>query len=440
MAVVATMLIPQHAAYAHTVTFSPFATICPNSANGGLAYQASRNRFIVQCGGLLWSVDATTGGSTPFAQSCGLPSFVESSIAISTGLGGFPADFIYVAQGSTIFQIDPTGTACVLFANIGGGFIEKAAITFDYNSTAPFLNQLVAVKPNGDVVRVDSSGSTITPIASIGIGLNLFEDAVVAPPTFPGGLADQILTAAEFGGAVFAISSGGVVTFVASVRFSPDSLCILPPTILTAGAPNGIFSVQSDSLLYQAPASSFSGFGNNIVIGPENGGEIYTIDPSPAGFPKPVTIHPAVVGSSATCPSGNCFEQQMVCIVEKCPLTQGFWKNHPAAWPVSSLTLGGQTYTQPQLLTILNTATTGDASLILARQLIAALLNIANGSNPAQISSIITTADTLLIGCNLNLGPGCSVSPASTAGQAMVAAASVLDTYNNGQFTPNCQH
>src|SRR5205085_687709 len=38
-----------------------------------------------------------------------------------------------------------------------------------------------------------------------------------------------------------------------------------------------------------------------------------------------------------------------------CPLGQGFWKNHPGAWPVSSLTLGSQTYVQAQLLTILTT-------------------------------------------------------------------------------------
>src|SRR5437016_831768 len=65
-----------------------------------------------------------------------------------------------------------------------------------------------------------------------------------------------------------------------------------------------------------------------------------------------------------------------------CPLGQGFWKNHPGAWPVSSLTLGSQTYVQAQLLTILTTPVRGDASLVLADQLIAAKLNIAHGSNP----------------------------------------------------------
>jgi hypothetical protein len=37
------------------------------------------------------------------------------------------------------------------------------------------------------------------------------------------------------------------------------------------------------------------------------------------------------------------------------PLGQGFWKNHPDAWPVTSLTLGSQTYTQADLLTLFDT-------------------------------------------------------------------------------------
>ena len=62
--------------------------------------------------------------------------------------------------------------------------------------------------------------------------------------------------------------------------------------------------------------------------------------------------------------------------------------------------LGSQTYSQTELLNILNTRVgsgpKADASLILADQLIAAKLNIANGSDPAPVSSTITDADSLL--------------------------------------------
>src|SRR5262249_50064470 len=53
-----------------------------------------------------------------------------------------------------------------------------------------------------------------------------------------------------------------------------------------------------------------------------------------------------------------------------CPVGQGFWKNHPSAWPVGTLVLGSQTYTQGELLAVLQMRTAHDASLKLADQLI----------------------------------------------------------------------
>jgi hypothetical protein len=120
----------------------------------------------------------------------------------------------------------------------------------------------------------------------------------------------------------------------------------------------------------------------------------------------------------------------------RCPLGQGFWENHPEAWLVTSLTLGNQTYTKAQLLTILTTPVRGDASLILAHQLIAAKLNIANGSTPAPISSTIADADNLL-----SQFPGklpYNIRTSAAIGQQMVNDANVLDRYNNGDLTPNC--
>ena len=47
-----------------------------------------------------------------------------------------------------------------------------------------------------------------------------------------------------------------------------------------------------------------------------------------------------------------------------CTFTQGYWKNHPSAWPVTSLTIGGVVYSEQQLLALFDTAPKGDASLI----------------------------------------------------------------------------
>lgn len=119
-----------------------------------------------------------------------------------------------------------------------------------------------------------------------------------------------------------------------------------------------------------------------------------------------------------------------------CPKTQGFWKTHPEAWPVSSLTLGSQSYTQAELLTILRTPTRGDASLILAKQLISAKLNVANGADPTPISATIIHADGLFSSFAGKLPYG--VGASSVTGQAMTADGEALDDYNNGTQTPTC--
>jgi hypothetical protein len=123
-----------------------------------------------------------------------------------------------------------------------------------------------------------------------------------------------------------------------------------------------------------------------------------------------------------------------------CPLGQGYWKNHPEAWPITSLTLGCQTYTQAELLTILTTpigaGKTADASLILADQLIAALLNIAGGSDPTPVAATIAAADALL--CTFGGKLPYNVKPSSAVGQQMTVLATTLDQYNSGLLTPDC--
>jgi hypothetical protein len=98
--------------------------------------------------------------------------------------------------------------------------------------------------------------------------------------------------------------------------------------------------------------------------------------------------------------------------------------------------LGSQTYTKAELLAILNNPGHGDASMILAVQLIAAKLNIAAGSDPTPVSSTIIHADSLLAMFSGKLPY--HVAPSSTIGQMMVSDASTLDNYNNGRLTPNC--
>ena len=115
-------------------------------------------------------------------------------------------------------------------------------------------------------------------------------------------------------------------------------------------------------------------------------------------------------------------------VQEVCRFTQGFWKNHSSAWPVTSLTLGTVSYTQAQLLAILGTPAGGNGLLILAHQLIAAKLNAILSAPPPSIVADIAAADALIGGLVCPPIGGGFLSPAS-----VTTLESDLDMFNNGQ-------
>lgn len=120
--------------------------------------------------------------------------------------------------------------------------------------------------------------------------------------------------------------------------------------------------------------------------------------------------------------------------LQNCTYTIGYWRTHPEAWPVAGLTLGTVAYTQAQLLSILNTPAKGNGLIILAHQLIAAKLNIADGADPTPIAAAIAAADALI--------GGLMVPPIGTGTLPATSVTSVKDTldgYNNGMLgVPHC--
>jgi hypothetical protein len=86
------------------------------------------------------------------------------------------------------------------------------------------------------------------------------------------------------------------------------------------------------------------------------------------------------------------------------------------------------------LLTILSEPVQGNAAIILGKQLVGALLNLAAGAkHNATADAAILTANALLQTNNLNLLTS-FVAGSSTLGQALIAQATILDGYNNGDF------
>jgi len=65
---------------------------------------------------------------------------------------------------------------------------------------------------------------------------------------------------------------------------------------------------------------------------------------------------------------------------------------------VTSLTLGAVTYQAAQLMAILDNPAQGNGLVILAHQLIAEKLNIANGADPTDVAQAAADADAMIAG------------------------------------------
>lgn len=113
-----------------------------------------------------------------------------------------------------------------------------------------------------------------------------------------------------------------------------------------------------------------------------------------------------------------------------CPRSRGFWKTHADTWPATSLVVGRETYSQPELLAILRAPVVGDASVLLAQRLIAAKLNRAEGAGSPAIDATIAHADGLLGGFSSKLPY--EVRMSSALGKQMQADAIALHRFDRG--------
>jgi len=357
------------------ITFAPYASNqftagCLGNLGlcdfGGLMYQPALSRFIVDANvgpivaGKLYTFPAAGGvnSATAFAQSTGiadLTSLFETNIVFSTGLGGFNNNDVFVSAGCKIYDIAPDGSSATLLATVPGGFTKYVGLVMDTTvNNPPFNNNLVAVTPDGNAFTITSAG-VVTLVGNFGVvegespmgtpppGTNAgFEQPVIIPPSQSSPIAGQLVVAAEQNDVVLAMSKAGVVTTVASTatglptffgspQFGMETLLLLPPTIGTAGVPDGLFTIQSgDNILYNAPSSQFTGLQNRLITGSEFSDVWVDMD---------ISVNPAVVTTHTLDLNGlplgtdNLIEQQWVFVnapvaCTDTSLTWGYWKNH----------------------------------------------------------------------------------------------------------------
>ncbi len=108
--------------------------------------------------------------------------------------------------------------------------------------------------------------------------------------------------------------------------------------------------------------------------------------------------------------------------------TPGYWKNHPEAWPVSTITVGGVDYTKAQAIAWLGKVGK-DKTTTMFSSLVPAMLNVLLGNPNSCITSTIVAANAWMA----TYGPvGSNVAASSPAWAIGEPLHQQMDAYNNG--------
>ena len=112
--------------------------------------------------------------------------------------------------------------------------------------------------------------------------------------------------------------------------------------------------------------------------------------------------------------------------------TPGYWKNHPEAWPVNEITIGGMTYTKSQAIDIMETSNPGqkDKTYDMFRHLVTAKLNVIIGCESSCIDQTIIDTDAWM-----TIHPvGSDVYASDSEWQAIEPKYNLLVAYNEGDL------
>jgi hypothetical protein len=107
--------------------------------------------------------------------------------------------------------------------------------------------------------------------------------------------------------------------------------------------------------------------------------------------------------------------------------TPGYWKNHPDDWPVSTVMIGGKPYTAATAKAIMGKVSK-DKTITMFSSLLAAKLNLLNGTTPDCIIGSIEDADAWMAAHPV----GSNVAGSSAAWAEGEPWHKAMDAYNNG--------
>jgi hypothetical protein len=113
--------------------------------------------------------------------------------------------------------------------------------------------------------------------------------------------------------------------------------------------------------------------------------------------------------------------------------TPGYWKNHPDAWPMEEITIGGVVYTKDEAIQIMQEPEKGDKTKTLFRALVAAKLNVAIDNDDSCVADTIVAADEWMAAYG-PAGSGVKGGGKDSPWRDGEPLYEVLDAYNNGEL------
>jgi uncharacterized repeat protein (TIGR01451 family) len=163
----------------------------------------------------------------------------------------------------------------------------------------------------------------------------------------------------------------------------------------------------------------------------------------PAGDSVTDLVVTAVIADVPAVDNGDCGGDDWLCtdfvevpVVVKVPCvtespgtgTPGYWKNHPEAWPVDVLDVGGVTYTKDEAIALLTKKVKGidKKAHTLFRALVATKLNVLIGNEFSCVADAVNEADAWLTANPLDERVG------KKEWKQIEPTKDELDAYNNG--------
>ena len=213
------------------------------------------------------SVPASGGTPQPFAtlespsKKC-----TEGAIAISPGLGNYPAGQVYVLVGSSLYIIpaggggpDPVNGTTVP-SNLSGNY---AGLTFDYFGA--FGYGLLATGGSGGNIYSISPAGTPHWLGSVG---TYVEGPTVTPSTFGTTVDGTLLMAAEGKSTLYSFAPDGSVRTFGSWKNS-EAVSIVPGLACSYSTSGDAYFVadSGDNALRGFPLSQLQSFGAASVVG-----------------------------------------------------------------------------------------------------------------------------------------------------------------------------